>query len=168
MGDFWYGRPATDTLPLVARGAVSLVVFVPQVVNEEELAMNFVELRRLQAQFPALRIIVVTATTKQFGNEILLTVRAAADSIHHYFTDVYRVPGMLSVSARSMFALPKPDNRVLLLQTANEHSYGFSKTFLVDSQGRIVIAMKKLPEANLISHERISALIQRLLGRVDR
>lgn len=168
LGDFWYGRRPGPSFP-IDPGTVSLIVFKDE-VGESVFNYKYIqlarELRRLQDRFPALRIVLMTATTRVFGNKVLPTTQAAADSVHRYLAEVYRIPGILSVSNIPTFTLASPDLRVIRFRPDSNSQYPHAwKSFLVDARGRVVDAeYSDFTEKDAVADASFTDFLQRILS----
>jgi hypothetical protein len=105
-GGFWFNRPGypggdTTTAPIPTPGHVSLIYFFQAnsgLSNINSMRGTWAGIRRLHVKYPALQIILVSATQGSFrGRNFLGQPRAEAEMIHRYLTDSLQIPGVLCV-----------------------------------------------------------------------
>lgn len=145
--DYWFGTSSNVAPAAVpASNAVSLIAFIgprpgePAMRNPDKDAL----LRQLHAKYPALQIILMTATTGVWANESLLDhPEREAQLMYHYVHDSLHVPGIMGVVAGKQQAVT-PDGQMFPVQLPLfdryivDVSHLSGHMFLVDRDGTVV------------------------------
>lgn len=167
-GDFWFRvNGAKKSYPQT--GKISLIYFINirEVASAQALS-EYAILRRLQNKFPDMEIVIVAATRGYFGLYEPPSAEREAGLINDLITNLYKVPGILTVTNRPVIPIEAPDGRILSQVIPNAENYPgdprdpkFGKYYLADEAGLLV--SNEIISA--LEEDRLSDLIQAIRDR---
>jgi hypothetical protein len=133
--DFWFGRPAGDTL-FPRSGRVTLV----QYLDSRCSFCDYSVLRRLKQRFgDRLDLVLVVETKGHFRSHPPLDPAREAELLRAFYLDFHRLPAILAVSTTPFTRHPAPDRRRVdqKVPAVERYRYG-AGGLLVDRRGILV------------------------------
>jgi hypothetical protein len=146
-GDFWFPREAANEKH-PAPGHVSIVEFIDASpiyagcigkntwdITTDACTFSFAFIRRLSQRFPGLDVTYVIGTR---GHFIPASPPSPGEEAEYYnkWIDAYHIRGaVVSVTSRTPWTLPPPDNRRIDKPTPNAVAYSFGKIWQVEGAG---------------------------------